>query len=159
MILLGWLDRIFGKEKDAIAEKPIVPEEQTNEEENMSLKNVKDFLEKKSKDSIDVLKESAKKEIKKEYENLQTVADAMNEQLNVLERADYSPKEDPMLIRKSVGSRKTFVEKMRFLLRQIQNPIGKDMDSILKFHNELAKLIDVTNERTVQEYMFMKELF
>lgn len=64
-----------------------------------------------------------------------------------------------MLIRKAVGSRKSFVSKMKSLVQQIQKPIGEDMTSILKFHDETAELIKFTDARTVTEYAFLKELF
>lgn len=141
---MSWLDRIFGKR-----------EEERFEETKMSLKEVEDFLAKKIKKDFEPLKESAKKE----YANLQLVADTMQDQLKTLIQAPYSERTYPILIIKSVGSRKSFVYKMRNLVKQIQKPIGEDMTSILNFHNETAKLINVTNAKTVKEYAFLKELF
>lgn len=141
---MGWLDRIFGKR-----------EEERFEETKMSLKEVEEFLANKMKKDFEPLKESAKKE----YANLQLVADTMQDQLKILMQAPYSEKTYPILIIKSVGSRKSFVYKMRNLVKQIQKPIGEDMTSILKFHNETAKLINATNAKTVTEYAFLKELF
>jgi len=144
LIELGWLDRIFGKRK-----------EEGFEETKISLGEVEDFLANKMKKDFEPLKESAKKE----YANLQIVADTMQDQLKILIQAPYSERTYPILIRKSVGSRKSFVYKMRNLVRQIQKPIGEDMASILNFHNKTAKLINVTNAKTVKEYAFLKELF
>jgi len=144
LIELGWLDRIFGKK-----------EEEKFEETKMSLKEVEYFIANKMKKDFEPLKESAKKE----YANLQLVAGTMQEQLEILIQAPYSERTYPILIRKSVGSRKTFVYKMRSLVKQIQKPIGEDMISILNFHNETAKLINITNAKTLREYAFVKELF
>jgi len=144
---LSWLDRIFGKKE----EKP--------EETKMSLKDVESFLAGKLEKDLEPLKETVKKEAKKEYAGLQLVASDMQDHLKILEKAPYSERNDPMFIRKVVGSRKSFVNKMKVLIRQTQKPIGEDMTSILGFHNETAKLINTINARTVGEYAFLKELF
>ncbi len=141
---MSWLDRIFGKK-----------EEERFEETKMSLKEVEDFLANKMKKDFEPFKKSAKKE----YGNLQLVADTMQDQLKSLIQAPYSERTYPILIRKSVGSRKSFVYKMRSLVKQIQKPIGEDMTSILNFHNETAKSINITNTKTLREYAFVKELF
>lgn len=125
----------------------------------MSLEEVEDFLANKLEEDLEPLRESIKKECLKEYENLQLVANTMQDQLKTLRQAPYSGREDPLLIRKAVGSRKSFVNKMKLLVKQIQKPLGEDTDSILDYHNETARLINVTNARTVREYAFLKELF
>lgn len=125
----------------------------------MSLKDVENFLASKLEKDIEPLKETTKKEAKKEYSNLQLVASNLQDHLKILEQASYSERNDPMFIRKVVGSRKSFVNKMKILVKQTQKPIGEDMTSILGFHNETAKLINTINARTVGEYAFLKELF
>ena len=108
---MGFLDKIFGKKQ-----------EEELEEAKMSLKEVEDFLANKSKD-LEPLKKSAKENYKKEYMNLQLVSRKMQEQLKALEQATYSERTYPMLIRKAVGGRKSFVNKMKILIEQIQKPI------------------------------------
>ncbi len=132
---MGWLDRIFGKK-----------EEEEFEETKMSLKEVEEFLANKMKKDFEPLRESAKKE----YANLQLVVGTMQDQLEILIQVPYSERTYPMLIRKAVGSRKSFVHKMMSLVKQIRKPIGEDMTSILNFHNETAKLINITNATTVR---------
>jgi hypothetical protein len=146
---LGWFDRIFGKGEDR------GDKEEKFEETKMSLKEVENFLADRMRRDFVPLKETAKRE----HANMQAAAIIMKEQLKALAQAIYSEKTFPMLIRKAVGSRKSFVHKMDILVRQIQKPIGDDMQSILDFHNETAKLIITTNEKTVREYAFMEELF
>lgn len=125
----------------------------------MSLKDAEDFILNKLKKEYDPLEESTKKQAKKEYENLQQIASKMQNQLDLLKQAPYSGRNDAIVIRKAVGSRKSFVNKMEILIRQIQTPIGNDLASILDFHNETAGLINITNAKTVREYAFLKELF
>ncbi len=151
MIGLGLLERIFGNDEkeDEVMEEP----------EKISLEDVNVFIQRIEKETVIPLETSTKKYILGEYEKLQTAADNMGTHLDTLENAPYSTKEKPMLIRKAVGSRKTFVRKMRHLVDQIQKPIGTDMDSIIGFHNSTAKLMNVTNARTVREYSMLKELF
>ncbi len=143
---MDWLDRIFGKKEEI-------------EETKMSLKDVEDFLVNKLEEDLNPLRESVKKECLREYENLQTLANTLQDQLKSLEQVPYSGKDNPLLIRKAVGSRKSFVKKMKLLVKQIQKPIGEDIDSILDYHNEVAKSVNVTNAKTVGEYAFLKELF
>jgi hypothetical protein len=83
----------------------------------------------------------------------------MQNQLKILEDATYPEKTYPIIIRKSVGSRKSFVDKMNFLIRQLQKPTGEDVDSILSFHEEIDKLINVVNLETVKDYASVKILF
>jgi len=141
---MGWLDRIFGKKQ-----------EEKFEEIKMSLKELEDFLSDKLKNDFGPLKDTAKKE----YENLQMAASSLGEQLKILERAPYSGKNDPILIRKAVGSRKSFVNKMEKLVKQIQTPMSDKINSILDYHNETAKSINMANAKTVTEYAFLRELF
>jgi hypothetical protein len=141
---MGFLERIFGKKK-----------EEKFEEKKMSLKEVEDFLSGKLKKDFEPLKES----VKKEYENLQAAAIVMQDQLKILEHSPYSGENDTMLIRKAVGSRKSFVNKMKSLAQQMQKPMGDDMNSILSFQKEVASIIDETDKKTVTEYAFLKELF
>ncbi len=140
---MGWLDRIFGKREEKF------------EEEKMQLKEVEGFLAEKMKKDFKPLKESAERE----YANLQMAANTMQDQLEILGQAPYSTINDRMLIRKAVGSRKSFANKMKSLVKQIQKPMGEDMTSILNFHNETAKLLNIINAKTVREYAFLKELF
>lgn len=146
---MGWLDRIFGKKgrKD--------DEEERFEETKMSLKEVESFLADRMRKDFEPLRQTAKRE----HANLQATAATMKDQLKALTEAVYSEMTYPMLVRKAVGSRKTFAHKMELVVRQIQKPIGEDAESIIDFHNETAKLINVTNAKTVKEYAFTKELF
>jgi len=141
---MGFLERIFGKKK-----------EEKFEEKKMSLKEVEDFLSEKLEKDFEPIKES----VKREYENLQAAAVAMQEQLKILEHSPYSGNNDMMLIRKAVGSRKSFVNKMKGLSLQMQRPMGEEMDSILNFQKEATSVIDETDIKTVTEYAFLKELF
>ena len=141
---MGFLDRIFRKKK-----------EEKFEEKRMSLKEVEEFLSEKLKKDFEPIRESARKE----YENLQSVSIAMQEQLKILEHSPYSGENDMMLIRKAVGSRKSFVNKMKGLAQQMQKPMRDDINSILNFQKEAASAIDETDRKTVTEYAFLKELF
>jgi hypothetical protein len=141
---MSFLERIFGKKK-----------EEKFEEKKMPLKEVEDFLSEKLEKDFEPIKESAKRE----YENLQAAAFAMQDQLKILEHSPYSGDNDMMLIRKAVGSRKSFVNKMKILAQQMQKPMGDDMNSILSFQKEVTSIIDETDKRTVTEYAFLKELF
>ena len=143
------MDRIFG----AVEKKD--DEEERFEETKMSLKEVESFLADRMRRDFGPLKEAAKRE----HANLQTAAETMKDNLNALTQAGYSEMTYPMLVRKAVGSRKTFAHKMEIVARQVQKPIGEDAESIIDFHNETAKLINVTNAKTVKEYAFTKELF
>jgi DNA repair exonuclease SbcCD ATPase subunit len=139
---LGWIDRIFGKREEP-------------KEVKMKLKDVEDFLSDRMKKDFKPLRKDAEKE----YANLQLAAKELQNDLKTLGQAPYSTINDRMLIRKAVGSRKSFVNKMKNVVKQIQRPIGEDMNSILNFHNETAKILNATNAKTVNEYTFLKELF
>lgn len=143
MIELGWLDKTFGKKEERI------------EEFKIQLSEVESFLRSKMEKEFEPLKDS----IKKEHANLQLIADDMQNQLKILEDATYPEKTYPIIIRRSVGSRKSFVDKMGFLIRQLQKPTGEDIDSILSFHEEIDKLINVVNLETVKDYASVKILF
>jgi hypothetical protein len=141
---MSFLDRIFERKRD---EEP--------EEKRISLKDLEDSMAKKVKIDFEPLKEAAKKE----YANLQLLATSMQNQLKILENATYPERTYPVIISKSVGSRKSFISKMNFLINQIKKPIGEDMKSILEFYDETNKLINITNAETTKEYAFLKILF
>jgi len=141
---LGFFERIFGTSK-----------EERFEESIMTLKDIDEFIA----NNINKGLEPFLKNIKTDYDNLQDSANNMLSRLKVLEKAPYSGRTDPILIRKAVGSRNSFINKMKSLVKQIQKPMGNNFDSILGFHNDLAALISITNAKTVNEYMFLKELF
>jgi hypothetical protein len=143
LIDLGWLDDIFGKK------------EEKAEEIKISLKEAEDFISNKIKKDFEPLKES----VKKEYVNFQLVSKTMQNQLKALEQATYPERTYPALVSRSVGSRKSFIGKMDFLIRKLQKPIGEDMKSILDFYEETDKLINITNTETIKEYALLKILF
>jgi len=140
---LGWLDGIFGKK------------EEKTEETKISLKEAEDFIADKIKKDLEPLKES----IKNEYKNLQTITNTMRDQLKILEQATYPERTYPILISKSLGSRKSFINKMNFLVKQLQKSIGENMTSFLNFYDETDRLINSTNVETIKEYAFIKILF
>lgn len=144
LIVTSWLDNILGKKEDL-------------EETKMTLKDIEDFIANKLKDST--LEESTKRICLEEYASLQPIVNNMQYQLKALEQASYSERTYPIIIRKAVGARKGFVDKMNTLIEQIKRPVGKDVSSVINFHEETTKIINVTNERTVREYSFLKELF
>lgn len=145
---MGFLDWFFNKkEKDYIRND--------TEEAKILLKDVETFVSNKIKKDFESLKEP----IKEKYASLNLVSNIMKNQLKVLEEATYPEGTYTVLINKAVGNRKSFLEKMSFLIKQIQRPIGNDMKSILTFYEEIDKLINITNIETTKEYAFLKILF
>jgi DNA repair exonuclease SbcCD ATPase subunit len=140
---MSFLDKIFGEKRE------------TPKETKISLKDAGDFIATKIKKDFEPLREM----VKKEYENLQLIANTMQDQLKNLEHATYPERTYPALSSRSVGSRKRFIEKMDFLIKKIQSPLGEDMNSILNFYDETDKLINATNAETTKEYVFLKILF
>lgn len=141
---MGFLKRIFGgNEKVPVSEK------------TMTIGDVGSFLSKKMKSDFTPLEKSARKE----HANLQLAASELLSNVKSLMKATYSGETYPMLIRKAVGSRKTFCDKMELVARQVKKPIGNDIESILGFNNDTAKLINEINDKAVKEYAFLKELF
>jgi len=140
---LNWLDKIFGKKEEIF------------EETKISLTEVEDFLNNKMKKDFEPLKRS----VKEEYANLQLVASNMQSQLKILEDATYPERTYPFLISRSVSGRKNFIDKMNFMIKQIQNPIGENVSSILNFYDKTDKLINATNIETTKDYAFLKMLF
>jgi hypothetical protein len=143
LIELGWFDNAFGRKEERI------------EEVKISISEVESFLKGKMEKEFEPLKDS----VKKEFANLQLIADDMQNKLKILEDATYPEKTYPIIIRKSVGSRKNFVDKMNFLIIQLQKPTREDIDSIMSFHEEIDKLINVVNLETVKDYASVKILF
>jgi hypothetical protein len=145
---MGFLDWFFNKkEKDYIRND--------TEEAKILLKDVETFVSNKIKKDFESLKEP----IKEKYASLNLVSNIMKNQLKVLEEATYPEGTYTVLINKAVGNRKSFLEKMSFLIKQIQRPIGNDVKSILTFYEEIDKLINITNIETTKEYAFLKILF
>ncbi|MFH1229012.1 MAG: hypothetical protein V1678_01135 [Candidatus Aenigmatarchaeota archaeon] len=140
LIALGWLDGIFGKDR---------------KEEKVSLRDVESLVADKIEKDMEPLKES----IRDGYGNLQTVANTMKEDLKALEQATYPEGTYQALISISVGRRKTFINKMDFVVRQLQKPIGKDTASIINFYEGANRLINATNAETIEEYALLKILF
>ena len=145
---MGFLDWFFNKkEKDYIRKDA--------EESKILLKDVETFVSNKIKKDF----ESVKEPIKEEFASLQLVSSTMKDQLKALEEATYPEGTYTVLINKAVGNRKSFLEKMSFIIKQIQRPIGNDMKSILTFYEDIDKLINITNIETTKEYAFLKILF
>lgn len=145
---MGFLDRFFNKKgKDYIRKDA--------EEAKILLKDVETFVSNKIKKDFESVKES----IKEEFASLKLASNTMKDQLKVLEEATYPEGTYTVLINKAVGNRKSFLEKMSFLIKQIQRPVGDDMKPILTFYEEIDKLINITNIETTKEYAFLKILF
>lgn len=140
---MSWLDEIFGKKEKKFEETKIL------------LTEVEGFLSNKIEKEFEPLKKS----VKEEYENLQLATNNIQNQLKVLEAATYPERTYPFLISRSVSSRKRFIDKMNFLIKQVQKPIGEDINSILNFYNETDKLINNINLDTKKDYSSLKILF
>lgn len=135
--------RFFGKKEKKFEETKIL------------LTEVEGFLSNKIEKEFEPLKKS----VKEEYENLQLATNNIQNQLKVLEAATYPERTYPFLISRSVSSRKRFIDKMNFLIKQVQKPIGEDINSILNFYNETDKLINNINLDTKKDYSSLKILF
>jgi len=135
--------RFFGKKEKKFEETKIL------------LTEVEDFLSNKTEKEFEPLKRS----VKEEYKNLQLSASNIQNQLKVLEAATYPERTYPFLISRSVSSRKRFIDKMNFLIKQVQKPIGENINSILNFYNETDKLINNINLDTKKDYSSLKILF
>jgi hypothetical protein len=125
------------------------------EETKILLTEVEGFLSNKMEKEFEPLKRS----VKEEYSNLQLVASNMQNQLKTLEDATYPERTYPFIISRAVSSRKRFIYKMNFLIKQIQKPLEEDNASILNFYNETDKLINNIDLDTAKDYSSLKILF
>lgn len=141
---MGFFDRIFGKKEE-------LPEEELS----IRLEDAEKFAHDALKSEFSPLLKSAKVA----YEKVQSSAASLKDSVRALSNAPYSGRNEPIVIRKAVGSRKTFVGKMQDVAKAAQKPVGDDLGEMLDFHNFLAMKLEETDQKTVKEYAFLKELF
>jgi len=142
LIILSFLQRIFGKKEEV-------------KEQIFSIEDAEGFLSKNFDENFQVFKEDASKI----YQDMQSTAVGMQNDIANLKQAEYTGPVDSELLQKVVAHKKSFIQKMEAAAEQIKRPMQLDLDSILEFSRFSSSAISETNAKTVVDYQFLKELF
>lgn len=144
MIVLGFWQRIFGKKKE---------EEFTKE--TFTLDEARSFVERKLQERSEPFIQRANKI----YSEMQSTATKFQSSLKDLNKANFTGKVDTELLQNVVAHRKSFVNKMNMVIKEINKPLETDFDNFIEYYNSIANTINDVNQRTVKDYHFLKELF
>lgn len=141
---MGIIEKLFGKKQE---KKETV--------ETLSIEDASSLLSKKFAEEFQSRKES----FDMVYGEMQSVASEIRRDLIELEKANFTDKVDFQLLQNTIAHKKSFINKMRIMLVQVNKPAGSDFDSILDFHRATSSAIFEADEKTVNDYYFLKELF
>jgi len=142
LVILSFLQRIFGKKEEV-------------KEQIFSIEDAEGFLSKNFDENFQAFKEDASKI----YQDMQSTAVGMQNDIANLKQAEYTGPVDSELLQKVVAHKKSFIQKMEAVAEQIKRPMQLDLDSILEFSRFSSSAISETNAKTVVDYQFLKELF
>jgi len=141
------LERVFGKKEETT--------EQVFSKQVFSIEDTENFLSTNFDERFQTFKEDASKI----YEEMQPVVVNMQKSMKDLVRADFKEQVDPQLLQNVIGHRKSFVHKMKVMIKKIKKPMQSDLDSILEFNKSISSAISEANTKTVKDYHFLKILF
>lgn len=147
MIILSFLERIFGKKEEA--------EEQVLSKQVFSIEDAENFLSMNFDEKSQTFKEDASKI----YEEMQPVVVNMKKSLDDLVKANFNGQVDSELFQNVIAHRKSFVQKMEIMIEKIKKPMQSDLNSILEFNKSISSAISETDTKTVKDYHFLKILF
>ena len=147
MIILSFLERIFGKKEET--------REQVFNKQVFSIEDAENFLSTNFDERFQTFKEDASKI----YEEMQPVMVNMQKSLENLVRVDFKEQVDSELLQNVIAHKKSFVQKMEIMIEKIKKPMQSDLDSILEFNKYISSAISETNMKTVKDYHFLKILF
>jgi len=145
---MGFLEWIFGSKKEETVQE-------RKDYEELSIDNVETILSKKFEEKF----EPFKKDANKIYQDLQSATDSIQKSLNELNEANFTDQVDSELLQNVTAHRKSFVQKMEFMKKNLKIPMQPDFDSILVYSQSVSQTISETNQNTVNDYRFVDRLF
>lgn len=152
MIIVGFLERIFGRKREETSE---IIQEKKDDREAFSEEDAEKHLSKKFEEIF----EPFRKDVNEIYQEIQSAATKLEKGLNELAEARFTERVDPELLQNVVAHRKSFIQKMEFMVKQLKTELRPDFDSILGYGQLISQAIHKANQNTVNDYRFVDRLF
>ncbi len=145
---LGFLERLFGKKQEDKTVTEI-------NEETFDINTASDFLKKKYDEDFQSFKDRAKGS----YEEIQAALKNLKDSLSNLEKASFNDSIDSLSLHMILSQRKSFINKMKIMINQLDKPLDLNFDSIINYQNSSSHSVNETNYNTVKEFSLFEGLF
>jgi len=142
---MSFLEKFFSKKEKKI-EKP--------NEEVLNIEKTSEFLKKKYNENFQILNF----EVKKFYEEIQVTLGNFKESLSNLEKANFNESLDSVSLQMANSQRKSFINKMKIMISQLNKPIDSSLDSIIEYQSSSLLSIKEADERAVKEFIMFEQL-
>lgn len=145
---MGFLERLFGKKQE---DKTVT---ETNEG-TLDINTANDFLKKIYNENF----QSFKDRIKGSYEEIQIALKNLKDSLSNLDKASFTDSIDSAELHMVLSQRKSFINKMKIMISQLNKLIDFNLDSIISYQQSSLHSVNQTNDSTVKEFRLFEGLF
>lgn len=143
---MGFLEKLFGKkEEKEVAESA---------EETFDIETATDFLKKKYNENFQFLND----EVKGAYEEIQMALGNFKESLSNLSNANFNEPLDSVSLQMAISQRKSFINKMKIMISQLNKPLDLSLDSIIEYQRSSLLSVKEADEHTVKEFIMFEQI-
>jgi len=143
---MGFLEKLFGKKEEKEVSEPI--------EEVFDIETATAFLKKKYDENFQFLND----EVKTAYEKIQVVLGNFKESLSNLEKANFNESLDSASLQMANSQRKSFINKMRIMISQLNKLLDSSLDSIIDYQRSSLLSVKETDEHAVKEFIMFEQV-
>lgn len=143
---MGFLERLFGRKEEVTTEA---------ERNTLDINATSNFLNIKYNEKFDPFKG----QVKSKYNEIQATLRNLKSNLSSLEKANFQGPLDSASIQIAISQRKSFINKLKVMINQLNKPLDLSFDSIIDYvHSSLISVTEVDNH-TVKEFSFFEKFF
>jgi chromosome segregation ATPase len=143
---MRFLEKLFGNNEEKQIAEPA--------EETFDIETATDFLKKKYNENFQFLNDEAKAS----YEEMQVTLENFKESLSNLEKANFNESLDSVSLHMAISQRKSFINKMKIMISQLNKPLDSSLDSIIEYQRSSLLSVKEADEHAVKEFIMFEQV-
>jgi hypothetical protein len=143
---MRFLEKLFCKKEEKEIAEPA--------EETFDIETATDFLKKKYNEDFQLIKD----DVKTAYEEIQMALGNFKESLSNLEKANFNESLDSVSFQMATSQRKSFINKMKIMISQLNKPLNLGLDSITEYQRSSLLSVKEADEHAVKEFVMFEQL-
>jgi chromosome segregation ATPase len=143
---MRFLEKLFGKKEEKEVAEPT--------EETFDIETATTFLKKKYDENFQLLND----EVKTTYEEIQVVLENFKQSLSSLEKANFNESLDSVSLQMAISQRKSFINKMKIMISQLNKPLDSTLDSIIEYQCSSLLAVKEADEHAFKEFIMFEQV-
>jgi chromosome segregation ATPase len=143
---MSFLEILFGNKEEKEVEKPT--------EEAFDIETATAFLKKKYNENFQHLNI----EVKAAYEEIQVALGNFKESLSNLANANFNEPLDSVSLQMANSQRKSFINKMKIMISQLDKPLDLSLDSIIEYQRSSLLSVKEADEHALKEFIMFEQV-